>query len=144
MKIKIFENMQYLVLTGLIIAQCVIGKWYLIGQTIYLFCNVTSVVRDYALKRPTADKVKDYACTAITIGLILIALKWGEKMDKMFVVSTRDGKVVGMFHNSTLARKLVKKLQENYTSELYIYIIYTDIKGWVKSTFCLATTLFIF
>lgn len=75
MKIKIFENMQYLVLTGLIIAQCVIGKWYLIGQTIYLFCNVTSVVRDYALKRPTADKVKDYACTAITIGLILIALK---------------------------------------------------------------------
>jgi len=50
-------------------------------------------------------------------------------MDKMFVVSTRDGKVIGMFHSSTLARKLVKKLQENYTSELYIYIIYTDIKG---------------
>ena len=75
MKIKIFENMQYLVLAGLIIAQCVIGKWYLIGQTIYLFCNVISVIRDYVLKRPTADKVKDYACTAITIGLILIALK---------------------------------------------------------------------
>lgn len=75
MKTKIFENVQYLVLVGLIVAQCVIGKWYLIGQTIYLFCNVTSVIRDYVLKRPTADKVKDYACTAITIGLILIALK---------------------------------------------------------------------
>ena len=143
MKTKIFENVQYLVLVGLIVAQCVIGKWYLIGQTIYLFCNVTSVIRDYVLKRPTADKVKDYACTAITIGLILIALKWGEKMDRMFVVSTRDGKIVGMFHNSTLARKLIKIVQKNYTSELYIYVIHTDIKGWVKSTFHLTTILFI-
>ena len=50
-------------------------------------------------------------------------------MNKMFVVSTRDGKIVGMFHSSTLARKLIKKVQGNYTSELYIYIIYTDVKG---------------
>lgn len=71
---KTFENLQYFVLMGLIIAQCVIGKWYLIGQGIYLLCNVLSVVRDYILDRPTADKVKDYSCSAITIGLILIAL----------------------------------------------------------------------
>lgn len=50
-------------------------------------------------------------------------------MDRMFVVSTRDGKIVGMFHNSTLARKLIKIVQKNYTSELYIYVIHTDIKG---------------
>lgn len=83
MKYKLFENMQYLVLVGLIVAQCVIGKWYLIGQTIYLICNITSVIRDYVLKRPTADKIKDYACTAITIGLILLAVKQkrGEQYD---------------------------------------------------------------
>lgn len=71
---KTFENLQYFVLMGLIIAQCVIGKWYLIGQGIYLLCNVISVIRDYVLDRPTADKVKNYSCTGITIGLILMAL----------------------------------------------------------------------
>ena len=75
MKEKIFTNLQYFVLMGLIIAQCVIGKWYLVGQSIYLVCNITSVIRCYVLKRPIADKVKDYSCTAITLGLILIALK---------------------------------------------------------------------
>lgn len=75
MKEKIFTNAQYFVLMGLIVAQCVIGKWYLVGQCIYLGCNVTSVIRCHVLNRPVADKVKDYACTAITLGLILIALK---------------------------------------------------------------------
>lgn len=72
---KLFENLNYIVLMGLIIAQCVIGKWYLIGQGIYLFCNVTSVTRSIVLKRPKADKIKDFSCTAITIGLILLALR---------------------------------------------------------------------
>lgn len=72
---KLFENLNYVVLMGLIIAQCVIGKWYLIGQGIYLFCNVASVTRSIVLKRPKADKIKDFSCTAITIGLILLALR---------------------------------------------------------------------
>lgn len=75
MKEKIFTNLQYFILMGLIIAQCVIGKWYLVGQSIYLICNITSVIRCYVLKRPIADKVKDYACTAITFGLILLAIR---------------------------------------------------------------------
>lgn len=74
-KTKLFENFGYVVLMGLIIAQCVIGKWYLVGQGIYLTCNIISVVRSFILNRPKADKIKDLSCTAITIGLILIAIK---------------------------------------------------------------------
>lgn len=67
---KLVENLQYVVLAGLIIAQCVIGSHYLLGQGIYLFCNVLSLVRCFLLKRPKADIVKDVCCTAITMGLI--------------------------------------------------------------------------
>jgi hypothetical protein len=72
---KLFEGLGYIVLIGLIIGQCIIGKWYIAGQTVYLLCNIISVMRSFILKRPKADKVKDCACTAITIGLILLALK---------------------------------------------------------------------
>ena len=72
---KFFENLNYVVLMGLIIAQCIIGKWYLVGQGIYLICNTISVTRDFVLKRPKADKIKDLSCTAITIGLILLAIR---------------------------------------------------------------------
>lgn len=74
MKEKVFESLCYVVLVGLIVAQCVIGKWYLIGQGLYLFCNLIMVTRDFVLKRARADKVKDISCTGITIGLILIAI----------------------------------------------------------------------
>lgn len=74
MKEKIFENLSYVVLVGLIVAQCVIGNWYLVGQGLYLLCNIIMVTRDFVLARPRADKIKDISCTAITIGLILIAI----------------------------------------------------------------------
>lgn len=69
--VKFFENLQYAVLAGLIIAQCVIGSDFYIGQFIYLLCNTTSVIRNYVLDRPLADKVKDWCCTGVTIGIIL-------------------------------------------------------------------------
>lgn len=74
MKAKVFENLCYVTLVGLIVGQCIIGRWYLAGQITYLICNLIQVVRDFVLKRARADKVKDSACTAITIGLILIAI----------------------------------------------------------------------
>ena len=74
MKEKVFDSLCYVVLAGLILAQCVIGKWYLLGQFIYLGCNIIMVTRDFVLKRTRADKVKDISCTAITLGLILIAI----------------------------------------------------------------------
>lgn len=69
---KFFENLYYVVIGLLILAQCVIGPSYLGGQSVYLVANVISLVRCYALDRPAADKVKDYACTALTTGLIFI------------------------------------------------------------------------
>ena len=68
---KFFENTAgYLVLFFLIVAQCIIRQSYVAGQFIYLAANVLAVTRAFALCRPRADKVKDIACTAITIGLL--------------------------------------------------------------------------
>lgn len=71
---KFFENVQYVVLILLIIAQCIVGNNFYAGQCIYLVANLLSVCRCWVLKRPSADKVKDSCCTAITIGLILFNL----------------------------------------------------------------------
>ena len=71
MREKIFENLQFVVLVGLIIGQCTVGSNFYIGQFIYLGCNIISTTRNFALDRPLADKVKDCCCLGITIGLIL-------------------------------------------------------------------------
>lgn len=71
MKNKFFENLQYVTLASLIIAQCIVGSNFYIGQFIYLFANGIATVRNFALQRPAADKVKDLSCLAITAGLIL-------------------------------------------------------------------------
>lgn len=74
MKIKFFENLQYMVLAGLIIAQCVIGGNFYLGQSIYLAVNIISIIRSFALERPISDKVKDISCFAITFGIIAFSL----------------------------------------------------------------------
>ena len=71
---KVVENAQYVTLALLIIAQCVVGGNFYLGQGIYLAANVISIFRCFALERPAADKVKDIACTAVTIGLIVFNL----------------------------------------------------------------------
>ena len=73
MKDKIFENLQFVVLVGLIVGQCVVGSNFYLGQFIYLGCNTISTVRNFALNRALADKVKDCACFGITLGLILFS-----------------------------------------------------------------------
>lgn len=69
---KFFENIYYMVIALLILAQCVIGPNYLFGQSLFLAANILSLIRCYILKRPAADKIKDYSCTALTIGLIYL------------------------------------------------------------------------
>lgn len=71
---KVFINFQYVVLALLIVGQCTVGIDFLIGQVVYLAANGISVARCYVLHRPAADKVKDWACTGITLGLIAIKL----------------------------------------------------------------------
>lgn len=71
---KMWENIQYVVLVGLIVAQCVIGGHFYIGQFIYLGTNTISLIRDFALGRPASDKTKNASCLAITVGIILFSL----------------------------------------------------------------------
>lgn len=68
------EYLGYSIMVMLVIAQCVVGEWFLLGQIIYLISNIANVIRDFALVRPTADKVKNILFSAITIGLILIRI----------------------------------------------------------------------
>ena len=70
-KIRIFERLQYIVFILLIVGQITIGKNYVLGQCTYLAANVISVTRCFILKRPKADKVKDFGCTGITIGCLV-------------------------------------------------------------------------
>ena len=74
---KFFENLNYIVLMLLIIGQCAIGANWVVGQCVYLTANVISVSRCWMLKRPAADKIKDCACLAITLGLLGIRLLGG-------------------------------------------------------------------
>jgi F0F1-type ATP synthase assembly protein I len=71
---EIFENLQYVVLVLLIVGQCTVGANFYLGQCVYLLANCTAVFRNFKLRRPAADKVKDCACLAITIGLIIFNL----------------------------------------------------------------------
>jgi len=68
---KFFENLQYVVLVGLIIGQCTVGSNFYLGQFVYLGCNLISTSRNFVLGRAMADKVKDCCCLGITLGLIL-------------------------------------------------------------------------
>ena len=71
MERKAIENLQYITLISLIIAQGVVGSNFYIGQGIYLIANCVSVFRSFSLDRPIADKIKDCSCLGITFGLIL-------------------------------------------------------------------------
>ena len=74
---KFFESLMYLVLVLLIVGQCTVGSNFIVGQSVYLGANFIAVVRDFVLHRPTADKVKDCLCMAITCGLLAIKFLGG-------------------------------------------------------------------
>lgn len=76
MKEKIWENMGYAILVLCLIGQITVGYIYLFAQFIYLTSNVIGVIRDFQLKRPIADKVRNFAFLAITIALIILRV-WG-------------------------------------------------------------------
>ena len=72
MSTKTWNNIGYLVMALLLIGQITVGWLFMLGQGAYLVGNVLNVIRDFKLKRPAADKVKNVCFTAITIGLIVI------------------------------------------------------------------------
>ena len=69
---RFWENLQYIVLFLLIVAQATVGAWFVFGQCVYLSANVISITRSFALGRPMADKIKEVAMFGLTVALLLI------------------------------------------------------------------------
>ena len=69
-----WETICYIGIALCLLGQVLVGKIYLVAQCIYLVANISSIVRDYAIKMPTANKVKDILFTAVTIGLIVMRI----------------------------------------------------------------------
>ena len=75
-KTLVWENLQLLVLGMTIFGQVTIGVSFLLGQGVWLIANIITLVRDFMLHRPPADKIKNGSLTAITAGLIFLNV-WG-------------------------------------------------------------------
>ena len=73
-KETIWEIVGYIGLALCVFGQIAIGWVYLVAQCAYLLANISGVVRDFALKLPNANKVKDIVFTAITLALIVIRI----------------------------------------------------------------------
>lgn len=71
-KIKVWENLQLIVLSGTILGQILVGGLYFVAQSIWLACNILALVRDFVLGRPAADKVKNAALCGLTLALIVL------------------------------------------------------------------------
>ena len=72
-----WEIVGYICLALCIFGQIAVGYSYIPAQLLYLTANILNVVRNYALDLPTANKVRDVAFTAITVGLIVIRIVQG-------------------------------------------------------------------
>lgn len=71
MKKNLLINLAYVSIVFTVVAQCVVGGSFYVGQGCFLIANLVNVGRDFALNRPAADKVKNVTFLAITIGIIL-------------------------------------------------------------------------
>ena len=73
----VWENLQYFVLGLTIVGQVItnVPMWgVLAAQSVWLVSNLIATVRDFILKRPTADKVKNICLTGITVGLVILGI----------------------------------------------------------------------
>lgn len=71
-KTIIWENLQLFVLGLTILGQITVGAIFILGQGIWLVANLITLIRDFILQRPIADKVKNATLTAITCGLCVL------------------------------------------------------------------------
>ena len=71
---KLAENAAYLTLTFTIAGQIITAQSVILAQVVWLIANIINVSRDYVLKRPTADKVRDWSLSGITGGMIIILM----------------------------------------------------------------------
>lgn len=73
-KETIWEIVGYIGLALCVFGQIAIGWVYLVAQCAYLLANISGVARDFALKLPNANKVRDIVFTAITLALIVVRI----------------------------------------------------------------------
>lgn len=76
-KTLIWENLQLIGLALTIVGQITVGAWFLVGQGLWFVSNIIAVSRDFVLKRPAADKIKNITLTGITAGLIILNIFGG-------------------------------------------------------------------
>ena len=70
--IKFVENLQLLGLGLTIVGQVLVRfDLALVAQLIWLAANIIALGRDFYLERPWADKIKNAALTALTLGLVI-------------------------------------------------------------------------
>jgi len=73
--IKFVENVQLAGLALTILGQVLVRfDLALTAQLIWLAANLIALGRDFYLERPWADKVKNAALTALTLGLVISLL----------------------------------------------------------------------
>ena len=70
--VTIWETVAYVCLALTIAGQVLTASNVLLAQWVWLVSNALFVARDFALDRPRADKVKDVAMLALTIGMVAI------------------------------------------------------------------------
>ena len=73
---KAWGCVAYVCLALTIIGQILTASDVLVAQLVWLVSNLLFVARDFALQRPTSDKVKDVAMLGLTIGLVIYLLMW--------------------------------------------------------------------
>ena len=71
---KFFINILYVAVVLTVIGQCLVGSSFYLGQGAFLIANIVYCVRDCVLRRPKADKIKNFTFLGITLGLILLRL----------------------------------------------------------------------
>ena len=69
-----WEIINYVSLALCIFGQVTVGYLFMIAQIAYLIANVLGLVRDFVLKFPASNKVRDAVFTGITVALIVIRL----------------------------------------------------------------------
>ena len=67
-------NLAYVAIALTVIGQVTVGQNFYLGQIAYLVANIVNCTRDVILKRPKADKIKNFTFLGITVGLIVLQM----------------------------------------------------------------------
>lgn len=69
---KIWDKLGYAVLVGLVIGQIFIGFNFKVGQLVYIMTDILILARDFALRRPKSDKIKNGVLTVLACSVFIV------------------------------------------------------------------------